>query len=263
MRLYCSTPERFPVKYVDVVELFFRELRSRGIDQVWYCQPSIHPGGLRSEYMDGVRIIVPPTLGQGLFGRILTRLVYLLLETTYLLAQLRDPPDAILIRDKYWGAVVGYLVSRLTRRKLLVWLSYPYPEHEREQADAASGMRRAMLGMRSWLGFHLLYRYVMPRADHCFVQSEEMKRDMLRWGISPERMTPVPMGIKKATFDSVDLAIEPTQPPIVLHLGSLSAVRKLEILATTSSREWLADLLALRPVMPLDGSLSLRGASIT
>lgn len=231
MRLYCSTPEKFPVRFVDVVELFFRELRSRGVEQVWYCQPSYQRGGLRSEYMDGVRIIVPPTFGAGgVWGKAATRLSYLVLETVYLLAQLRDPPDAILIRDKYWGAFVGYLVSRIARRKLLVWLSYPYPEHDREQASHAAGLRRVMLSMRSWLGFRLLYRFVMPRADHCFVQSEEMKRDMLAWGIPAERMTPVPMGIKKATFDAVDLAAVPEDPPVVLHLGSLSAVRKLEIL---------------------------------
>src|SRR5690606_33670650 len=58
----------------------------------------------------------------------------------------------------------------------------------------------------------------------------EMKRDLLRWGILAERMTAVPMGIKKSTFDSVDLTIVPEQPPLVLHLGSLAAVRKLEIL---------------------------------
>lgn len=230
MRLYCSSPEKYPIKYVDVVELFFRELRTRGIDQVWYCQPSAEPGGLRNEYMDGVRIIVPPTFGRSFGARILSRLVYLLLETTYLLAQVRNPPDAFLIRDKYWGAVIGYLVSRLTRRKLLIWLSYPYPEHEREQASVSSGPRALMLRLRSWLGYRLLYRFVMPRADHCFVQSEEMKRDMLQWGVAADRMTPVPMGIKKVTFDSVDLSVEPDQPPVVLHLGSLSAVRKLEIL---------------------------------
>lgn len=219
------------MRFVDVVELFLRELRNRGVDQVWYCQPSADPGGLRSEYREGTRLIVPPTFGRGgVLGKILTRLGYLFFETVFLLKQLQSPPDAILIRDKYWGAVVGLLVARLAGKKLLVWLSYPYPEHEREQAESATGLRRLLLRSRSWLGFRLLYRFAMPRADHCFVQSEEMKRDMLRWGIRPERMTAVPMGIKKATFEAVDLGVEPTQPPVVLHLGSLAAVRKLDIL---------------------------------
>jgi glycosyltransferase involved in cell wall biosynthesis len=230
LRLYCTTSERFPLRFVDVVELFFRELRARGVDQTWYCQPSSQPGPLRTEYRDGVRVLVPPTFGGGVAGKILGRLLYLLLETVYLVAQLRDPPDAFLVRDKYWGAVVAWAVSRVSRRKLLIWLSYPYPEHEREEAANASGMRRILLACRSWLGFRLLYRFAMRRADHCFVQSEEMKRDLLRWRIPADRMTPVPMGIKKATFDAVDTATPQELPPVVLHLGSLSAVRRLEIL---------------------------------
>jgi glycosyltransferase involved in cell wall biosynthesis len=43
-------------------------------------------------------------------------------------------------------------------------------------------------------------------------------------------MTAVPMGIKKATFDAVDPDVVPEEPPVVLHLGSLAAVRKLEVL---------------------------------
>ena len=219
------------MRFVDVVELFLRELRTRDVDQVWYCQPSVAAGGLRSEYREGIRLIVPPTIGRGgVPGKIVTRLGYLFFEAVFLLKQLRSPPDAILIRDKYWGAVLGLLVARLSGSKLLIWLSYPYPEHEQEEAESATGLRRLLLRSRSWLGFRLLYRFAMPRADHCFVQSEEMKRDMLRWGIPAERMTAVPMGIKKATFDAVDFGVEPAQPPVVLHLGSLAAVRKLEIL---------------------------------
>jgi glycosyltransferase involved in cell wall biosynthesis len=214
-----------------VVELFLRELRARGVEQVWYCQPSVQPGGLRNEYREGVRLIVPPTFGRGgVLGKIVTRLGYLFFETVLLLRQLKTRPDAILVRDKYWGAVVGLMVARLSGSKLLVWLSYPYPEHEREQAGSVTGLRRLLLRSRSWLGFQLLYRFAMPRAAHCFVQSEEMKRDLLRWGIAAERMTAVPMGIKKATFDAVDPDVVPEEPPVVLHLGSLAAVRKLEIL---------------------------------
>ncbi len=40
-------------------------------------------------------------------------------------------------------------------------------------------------GVRAWLGYRMLYRFAMRRADHCFVQSEQMKTDMLQWGIRP------------------------------------------------------------------------------
>jgi len=231
LHLYCSSAEKFPLRFVDVVELFFHELRARGIEQVWYCQPGAAPGGLRKEYVSGVEIIVPPTFGNGgVIGKAATRLMYWFLEAVFLIRLLWRPVDAILVRDKYWGALVGYVVARLSGCKLLIWLSYPYPEHEQEEAQSASGSRAWLLRSRSRLGFRILYRFVMPRADHCFVQSAEMKRDLMRWGISAERMTPVPMGIKKAVFDAVDPSAETAEPPAVLHLGSLAAVRKLSIL---------------------------------
>jgi glycosyltransferase involved in cell wall biosynthesis len=43
-------------------------------------------------------------------------------------------------------------------------------------------------------------------------------------------MVPVPMGISRTVFDSIDEPAAPTGPPIVLHLGSIAAVRRLEVL---------------------------------
>lgn len=231
MRLYCSTCEKFPLRLVDVTELFFQELRSRGVEQVWYCRPGPVPGGLRTEYVGGIPVVVPPTFGAGgPLGEIATRLCYWFLEAVFLLRLLGSPPDVIMIRDKYWGAAVGFLVARLTRRKFVIWLSYPYPEHDAVESIAAAGVSRWLRKARSWLGVRLLYRFAMPRADHNFVQSERMKADLVAWGVPPERMTAVPMGIKKGFHGQIDPAILPVGPPLILHLGSLSAVRRLEVL---------------------------------
>ena len=43
-------------------------------------------------------------------------------------------------------------------------------------------------------------------------------------------MTPVPMGIANRVFESFDVHTLPAQPPVVLYLGTLASVRKLEIL---------------------------------
>lgn len=209
------------------------ELAGRGVELTsWYCKPSVAPGPLRREYENGVPIIVPPTIEWvGPIGKVLTRLGYWFFETWFMLRQLVDKPDAILVRDKYWGAVMAWAVCRMANIKLLIWVSYPYPEHDTEESENFTGWRRLMKKMRAWLGYRMLYRFVMPRADHCFVQSEQMKEDMLVWGVPAQKMTPVPMGISRKVFESVDLTVPKADPPVVLYLGTLAAVRKLDILA--------------------------------
>ena len=222
------------MRLVDITELFMHELRDRGVIQTWYVKPALQAGPLRHEYLKGTEIIVPPTItAGGAVGKTLTLLGYWFFETVFMLRQLAKPPDAILVRDKYWGAVLGYFVARACGAKLLIWLSYPYPEHDTEEAGSTHGWRRLLRRARASLGYRMLYRFAMPRADHCFVQSDQMKRDLLQWGIRPERMTPVPMGISKRVFDSIDVSTPPAMPPVVLYLGTLAGVRKLEILVDT------------------------------
>lgn len=237
MKIHCTTQERFPLRLVDVTELFFHELRARGVEQSWYCQPSNDPGPARRVKAgkdSDIEIVVPPTFaGFGALGKIATRLGYWLIETWILFTLLWRRVDAIVVRDKYWGAAFGLLIARISGARLLIWLSYPFPEHEREEAEEASGMRRALLHARAWIGERLLYRFAMRRADHCFVQSEQMKRDLIGRGIDRSRMTAVPMGIRRAFFDEdlPRLAGHPrAAPPVVLHLGTLAAVRRLEVL---------------------------------
>jgi glycosyltransferase involved in cell wall biosynthesis len=82
----------------------------------------------------------------------------------------------------------------------------------------------------------MLYRFAMRKADHNFVQSEQMKKDLEeKWGLRPEGMTAVPMGISRGFLDEIRFPKRgDTTPlelaPVVLHLGSLSAVRRLEVI---------------------------------
>jgi glycosyltransferase involved in cell wall biosynthesis len=84
------------------------------------------------------------------------------------------------------------------------------------------------------IGRFVLYRLILPRADHVFVQSACMKADMVGRGVAPEKMTPIPMG--------VDLeAIRPEQIPpaddhrlagrrVLVYLGTLDRPRRIETL---------------------------------
>lgn len=212
----------------DVTELFLSELQSRGVDQTWYCGPSKTPGGLRLVKVGDATIIVPPSV-DGLAGKLATRLMSLFFETFYLIKQFWWKPDAILIRDKYWGAVVGYLVARACGIPFLVWLSYPYPQHDTEEAARTKGVKRYLRIARAWGGSRMLYP-VMRRADRCFVQSEQMRTDLQVGAFIPrERMTAVPMGVPRRMAHEEAIAT-PSYPPTVVYLGKMAAVRRLEVI---------------------------------
>ena len=65
----------------------------------------------------------------------------------------------------------------------------------RERGLSAGLMKFLFPWVRGHVGHFLLYRVVLPNTDHAFVQSNQMKADLVKRGIHPERMTPVPMGV--------------------------------------------------------------------
>jgi glycosyltransferase involved in cell wall biosynthesis len=88
--------------------------------------------------------------------------------------------------------------------------------------------------IRGYIGQYILFRLVLPHADHVFVQSEQMMKIVASRGVPKARMTPVPMGV-----DLDAMAPETVQPildprlvgrRILVYLGSLDRVRKVEVL---------------------------------
>jgi glycosyltransferase involved in cell wall biosynthesis len=146
--------------------------------------------------------------------------------------------DAIQVRDMSVTAFVGLVIARLKGVRFYYWLSYPQSEGQIYRAKA----RGIKAGIYFWfpliqglLGTWLLYRIVLPRVDHVFVQSRQMQLDLAaRYGIPMTHMTPVPMGVD----------IETTRPEIILptndsrlagkrvlaYLGTLDRARQIEIL---------------------------------
>jgi glycosyltransferase involved in cell wall biosynthesis len=73
----------------------------------------------------------------------------------------------------------------------------------------------------------------MPKADHIFVQSEQMKRDVAAEGIPEGKLTPVPMAVSLEGICS-----QQTEPgtrfskdgKVVLYLGTLGKARRMDFL---------------------------------
>lgn len=92
------------------------------------------------------------------------------------------------------------------------------------------GSSRFLLGM---IGHLILYRMVFPLADHIFVQSDEMKRSLVRKGVSADKMSPVPMGINTELYNPDALAIADDEfyngKRALLYVGGLDAIRDMTV----------------------------------
>jgi glycosyltransferase involved in cell wall biosynthesis len=145
--------------------------------------------------------------------------------------------DAIQVRDMGLTAWFGLLAARRKGLQFYYWLSYPQSEGQIDRARA----RGPRAGLRYWFpllqgsfGRWLLYRVVLPRADHVFVQSAQMLQDVAAQGVPPARMTAVPMGVDLELANAAQLA--PASDArldgrrVIAYLGTLDRVRQIEIL---------------------------------
>ncbi|MFU8790003.1 MAG: glycosyltransferase [Methylobacter sp.] len=146
--------------------------------------------------------------------------------------------QAIQVRDMPLLAIIGLLASRIKKIKFFYWMSYPVPDGkilQARQRGLSEGLHKFLLPwIKGHVGHFLLYRMALPMADHVFVQSEQMKRDLVRYGINPEKMTPVPMGVDIESLQ--DLNIRPINDSrlagkrVLVYLGTFDHPRRIEIL---------------------------------
>lgn len=149
----------------------------------------------------------------------------------------------IQVRDMSVTAVIGLLVARLKGIKFYYWLSYPQSEGQIDRAlsrGLAGGMRFWFPLVQGYLGKWLLYKIVLPNADHVFVQSSQMQHDVAKHGVSFDRMTPVPMGVdtELANIDSIvpstDQRLQGKR--VVAYLGTLDPIRQIDVLLEMIAR---------------------------
>ena len=159
--------------------------------------------------------------------------------------------DVIQAKDKYVAATFCWLAARLCGSKFCFWLAYPHAEAQLFAARNRLARYPLLYWIRGGYRSLLLYKFLLPRADHIFVQSEQMRVDIAAKGIDPESMTSVP--------GSLNLEIVPyrhnddpgPEGPTILYVGTLIRARRLDFIIRV-----FAKVLELFP----DARLSIVGA---
>jgi len=231
MALYYSVPDHFPAFRVDVSELFGVSLREKGLDTEWFMAnngPRLLPR--RETYFEQPCIIPPKFPGYGKLSKVFTKLAYWLTDSLLMLYAACRGFNILQTRDKYIVSVIALLLAKLTGKRFVYWCSYPFPEHTLEIANERSGLARCLLVLNGKLAHFLLYRIVMRFADHSFVQSQQMLRDVAAYGVPAQRMTPVPMGVPPYLFELASTLPIAIVPGRVVYVGTMASVRHLHVL---------------------------------
>jgi glycosyltransferase involved in cell wall biosynthesis len=250
IRLLFITAESWPTHRADVAVLFGKYLPRCGVEsdlvavqEVEAGEPSPWAGGGRSflRKIDG-----------GLAKR---RLVSFWHNISVIVKVDAGIYHAIQVRDLPIIAALAMVVAKLKGIKFLYWMSFPMPE---EQIQRAKDQRLSMGVMKflfplvqGMVGYFLLYRVVLPFADHIFVQSDRMLEDVTQHGIKPFKMTPVYMGIDLESSNPE--SIKPPDDPrlegnrVLVYLGIMAPLRQIDILleALALVREKIGNVLLI------------------
>lgn len=232
IRLLFLTAETCPTFRADVNVLFGKYLPRHGIQSDIVAGRT--PGAGHPVHWDGGETYLCDVEGGAAKKHVKT----LLHGIRQLFRADRARYQAIQVRDMPVLAALGLLAARLKGLPFYYWMSYPMPEGQvalaRERGLSAGLMKFLFPWVSGRVGAFLLYRVVLRRADHVFVQSDRMKADVASKGVDPMRMTPVPMGVdlEDIRLDEIPPANDPALKGrrVLVYLGTLDRPRRIETL---------------------------------
>lgn len=244
MDVLLVSSDTFPPIRVDVAVLFGEELAARGhhIDVILQSESACARPYVTT-WSGGQAWVGATDLGHTLPARVHKHLLGIR-EDLRLFSRLRNGPYRLLVvKDKFVSGLLGLIAAAWYKRPFAYWLSYPIAESYLERARDGTGRYPLLYLIRGTFFKLLLYRVLLPRADHVFVQSEQMRRDVEAHGIEPSKITAVPMGVQPRMFPDLAVAEHTslTDQPQILYLGSLGRDRRPDFL--------LRVLLKVRSVM--------------
>ncbi len=227
-RLLLIRRDRYPPYRVDLIELFGRWLAAR-YDMDWIMRRDDGGPALTREEPQGQRFRVSRK----------GALHWIMLQLREAVSAARGEPDLVQVRDAALSAALFLVAARIGGRPFTYYMSYPmaegYLQRGLYQTPATKPLLRLGRILYGVLATRLLYGWLLPQASHVFVTSDRMKADVVARGVSPERITAVPMGVSIATYNPQ--AVAPSDDPrligriVLVYVGAIDPERRIDQLA--------------------------------
>lgn len=238
-KLLYITREEYPTFRVDLTQLFSQEIVSKGHSIDWYMR-SESVGEEREEMISkNERVFVGEKREKtGLFSKIKNNISSLFYDLKIVKKIRKNKYDFVQVRDKVFAGLVAAYICKKEGIPFYYWMSFPYPEADlfkaTDQSMNFSLTKRVFFILRGRLSSFILYRFVLPKADFIFVQSDRMLQDVLKHRIPKEKMMPIPMGISLDRLEKYSPVLIQDErlmgKDILVYLGTMVRVRRIDFL---------------------------------
>lgn len=230
-RILFVTSDKFPPFRPAAKALFADGLAAGGdrIDWVMQAADGTATAGIR-RYRGGVACVAATHDGASRLRRL--RKYWLDIRNDFRVFALlkRRRYSLVQIKDKYFGALIALAAARWHGVPAVYWLAYPHGEAAIYASRTGVARYRWLYALRGRAQTWLLYKIILPACTHAFVQSEQMRSDIAREGISLRKMTPVPSSVKLDDLDAAAAGRVSLHPRTVVYLGTLLRERRLDFL---------------------------------
>jgi len=233
IRLLYITAEAFPTYHADLAVLFGKYLPRLGLFTDIVTEANSSDTSKSTINWDGGEAL----LCQVPANRGFYHIVKFMHNVNSLLRCDSQKYDAIQVRDLPVAALFGLIIARYKKLPFYYWMSYPQSEgqiHRAKSRGWRAGIRYFFPLILGHIGKFILYKIVMPYADHNFVQSTKMREDLVQLGLPFEKMTPVPMAVDLDTAKIEDIQpindVRLAGKRVVIYMGTLGRNRQIEVL---------------------------------
>ena len=200
-RILLVTSDRFPPRRPAARAIFSEEFTARGQVVDWLIQANESFRYTSAPKLgNGVVYLAPSDPGTSFFRRIRKHLLRLKNDLRVFKLARRNQYDVIQVKDKYVGVFFAIVAAKLTRTPIAYWLAYPRAEHSIYAAKNNMARYRTLYFLRGVVFKFLLYKVILRAVDHVFVQSAQMREDVVVEGIPLSKMTPIPGSVNLASI---------------------------------------------------------------
>lgn len=241
LRILFVTSDKFPPFRPAARVIFGKEFVSRGHVIDWLVQAENNTGDATdTDFGNGTAYIAQTDDGGSRWKRSRKHLLDLVNDFRMFRLVMRNQYDVIQVKDKYPAALLAILASRIGKSRFTYWLAYPHAEASLLDAREGTARYKYFYILRGLVFKFILYRIILPAADHIFVQSEQMRIDIAREGIPLSRMTPVPgsLSLSDVPYMPDHMARSDIQNDSgnIVYLGTLIRTRRLDFLIRVHAR---------------------------